>query len=173
MKKIAFILYYTFAQFLPTSRFPVVGGLCRRIRGRICKVLFVSSGKWINIERRVYFGKNDISIGNKSGLGDNFRITNSSLVVGNNTMIARDVHVVGGGHIFMDKSQSIGKQGSRPKTSLTIGNDVWIAERVTILSNVKTIGDGAVVGACSVVTHDVPPYAVVAGNPARIIKYRQ
>ena len=173
MKKIAFVLYYVFAQFLPTSRFPLVGGLSRKIRGGICKVLFVSSGQWINIERRVYFGKNDISIGNRSGLGDNFRITNSSLVVGDNTMIARDVHVVGGGHVFMDKSKSIGTQGSRPKTTLTIGNDVWIAERVTILSNVRTIGDGAVVGACSVVTHDVPPYAVVAGNPAKIIKYRQ
>jgi maltose O-acetyltransferase len=173
MKKIAFILYYGFAQFLPTSRFPVVGGLCRRLRGRICKMLFVSAGDWINVERRVYFGKNEISLGNRSGLGDNFRITNSTLVVGNNTMIARDVHVVGGGHVFMDKTKTIGRQGSRAKTSLTIGNDVWIAERVTILSNVKSIGDGAVVGACSVVTHDVPPYAVVAGNPARIIKYRQ
>jgi maltose O-acetyltransferase len=173
MKKIAFILYYGFAQFLPTSRFPLLGGLSRRMRGGICKMLFVNAGKWINIERRVYFGKNEISIGNGSGLGDNFRITNSSLVVGDNTMIARDVHVVGGGHVFMDKSKTIGMQGSRPKTSLTIGSDVWIAERVTILSNVRTIGDGAVVGACSVVTRDVPPYAVVAGNPARIIKYRQ
>ena len=73
----------------------------------------------------------------------------------------------------MDKNITIAQQGDRPKTCLTIGNDVWIAERVTILSNVKSIGDGAVIGACSVVTHDVPPYAVVAGNPARIIKYRQ
>lgn len=52
-----------------------------------------------------------------------------------------------------------------------IGNDVWIGNNVSIKAGV-TIGDGAVVGMSSVVTKDVPPYAVVVGNPARIIKYR-
>jgi acetyltransferase-like isoleucine patch superfamily enzyme len=52
-----------------------------------------------------------------------------------------------------------------------IGNDVWIARDVTIYSGV-TIGDGAVIAGQSVVTKDVPPYAVVGGNPARILKYR-
>lgn len=52
-----------------------------------------------------------------------------------------------------------------------IGNDVWIGMNVTICSGVK-IGDGAVVGSNSVVTKNVPPYAVVAGNPARVVKYR-
>ena len=49
---------------------------------------------------------------------------------------------------------------------------MWIGRNVTILGNVNRIGTGAVIGACSVVTHDVPDYAVVAGNPAKIIKYR-
>lgn len=52
-----------------------------------------------------------------------------------------------------------------------IGNDVAIMVDAIILSGVK-VGDGAVVGAGAVVTKDVPPYAIVAGNPARIIKYR-
>ena len=52
-----------------------------------------------------------------------------------------------------------------------IGSDVWIGKRVIVKAGV-TIGDGAVVGAGSVVTKDVPPYAVVAGVPAKIIKYR-
>ncbi len=52
-----------------------------------------------------------------------------------------------------------------------IGNDVLILYNATVLSGIK-IGDGAIVGACSVVTRDVPPYAVVAGNPARVINYR-
>lgn len=54
---------------------------------------------------------------------------------------------------------------------VTIGNDVWIGQRVMIMPGV-TIGDGSIVGAASVVTKDVPDYAIVAGNPARIIRYR-
>ena len=60
-------------------------------------------------------------------------------------------------------------QGS--KGDIEIGHDVWIAHGATILSGVK-IGHGAVVGAMSVVTKDIPPYAIVGGNPARILKYR-
>ena len=54
---------------------------------------------------------------------------------------------------------------------VVIGNDVWIGEGVFIADGL-TIGDGAVIGAHSVVTHDVPTYAVVAGAPARILRFR-
>jgi acetyltransferase-like isoleucine patch superfamily enzyme len=53
----------------------------------------------------------------------------------------------------------------------TIGNDVWIGHGAFVLPGV-TIGDGAMIAAMSVVTHDVPPYAVVAGSPARVLRYR-
>jgi acetyltransferase-like isoleucine patch superfamily enzyme len=55
---------------------------------------------------------------------------------------------------------------------LEIGNDVWIGVNAVILPEVSRIGDGAVVGAGAVVNRDVPPYAVVLGNPARVVKYR-
>lgn len=55
--------------------------------------------------------------------------------------------------------------------SIQIGNDVWIGSNSTILGNVK-IGDGAIVAYGSVVTKDIPPYAIVGGVPAKIIKYR-
>lgn len=55
--------------------------------------------------------------------------------------------------------------------AVDVGNDVWIGRSAIVLGGV-TIGDGAVVGAGSVVTKSVPPYAIVAGNPARIIRYR-
>ncbi len=57
------------------------------------------------------------------------------------------------------------------KGDVVIGNDVWIAEGAVILSGVN-IGDGAVIGSQAVVSKDVPPYAVVSGNPARLIKKR-
>lgn len=57
------------------------------------------------------------------------------------------------------------------KKATAIGNDVWIGERAYLAAGLK-IGDGAVIGAHSVVTKDVPPYSVVAGNPARIVRMR-
>lgn len=60
---------------------------------------------------------------------------------------------------------------SENKKSVYIGNDVWIGSYVRILERVS-IGDGAIVAAGAIVTHDIPPYAIVAGVPARIVKYR-
>ncbi|RYE15081.1 MAG: CatB-related O-acetyltransferase [Rickettsiales bacterium] len=57
------------------------------------------------------------------------------------------------------------------KGDVIIGNDVWIGDKTTILSGI-VIGTGAVIGACTVVSKNIPPYAVVVGNPCRIIKYR-
>jgi virginiamycin A acetyltransferase len=57
------------------------------------------------------------------------------------------------------------------KGPICIGNDVWIGARSVVVSGV-TIGDGAVIGAGAVVTSDIPPYAIVAGAPARVLKFR-
>lgn len=54
---------------------------------------------------------------------------------------------------------------------IEIGNDVWIGQSAEIMSGIK-IGDGAVIGAGAIVTKDVPPYAIVVGVPAKILKYR-
>ncbi|MDP6904177.1 MAG: CatB-related O-acetyltransferase [Verrucomicrobiota bacterium] len=60
----------------------------------------------------------------------------------------------------------------KPSPPLEIGNDVWIGSRAIILKKVRSIGNGAVIGAGAIVTKDIPAYAVVGGNPARILKYR-
>lgn len=65
-----------------------------------------------------------------------------------------------------------GKDGHpATKGPTRIGNDVWIGYGATVMSGV-TVGDGAIIGARAVVTRDVPPYAIVTGNPARVARYR-
>ncbi len=59
----------------------------------------------------------------------------------------------------------------RREKKVTIGNDVWLGHNVVVMGNV-TIGDGAVIGSSSVVTKDIPPFAIAVGNPAKVIRYR-
>lgn len=68
--------------------------------------------------------------------------------------------------IFLGKYKAVFSKGP-----VKIGNDVWIGEGALILSGV-TIGDGAVIGARTVVRGDVPPYSIVLGNPAKVVGYR-
>lgn len=76
------------------------------------------------------------------------------------------------GHIHTNTFNKFNGEGHpASKGSVTIGNDVWIATGAVIMSGV-TIGDGAVIGAYSLVTKNVPPYTIVAGNPAVIKKKR-
>lgn len=73
---------------------------------------------------------------------------------------------------FPFKVKKFGYAGeAKSKGNIIIGDDVWIGAESTICSGVK-IGQGAVIGAGSVVTKDIPPYAVACGVPAKIIKYR-
>lgn len=61
---------------------------------------------------------------------------------------------------------------SNEENPLIIGNDVWVGDGVTILPSCKSIGDGAILGAGSVITRNVEPFTIVAGNPAKLIKRR-
>lgn len=168
-----YFLYYSFFFHLPSSQFPLVGKICRLCRRWICRCFVDSVGKRVNIERRAYWGCNKISIGDGSGIGENFHLQNSNLTMGNNIMMASNVRVIGGGHRFDRTDIPMGHQGNLPKSSLTIEDDVWIGDSVMILGKCRRIGHGAILGAGAVVAKDVPPYAIVVGNPARIIRYRK
>ena len=73
---------------------------------------------------------------------------------------------------FFNTSMGHCKEDMVEYEPLTIGNDVWIGHNAIILSGVKKIGDGAVIGAGSVVHKNVAPYAILVGNPCRVVKYR-
>ena len=90
--------------------------------------------------------------------------------IGDNTRIAPYVGIYSFTHNFEDPDQTIVEQGIST-SPIFIGEDVWIGSHAVITCGVK-IGRGAVIGAGSVVTRDVPPNAVVAGIPAKIIRYR-
>jgi len=126
----------------------------------------------------------NVAVGRYSYVGANNSMQN--VEIGSFCSIGSYV-AVGGKHpldrpstspVFYDKGNCFKKvdfidEGCEPyEQPLTvIGNDVWIGDKVFINAGIK-VGDGAVLGANSVVTHDVPAYAIVAGAPARIIRYR-
>jgi acetyltransferase-like isoleucine patch superfamily enzyme len=91
--------------------------------------------------------------------------------IGNNVMVSPRVSMYAENHIIAGIDTPMKEQGVSQK-GITIGDDCWIAANSVILDGV-TIGQGAVVAAGAVVSRDVPPYAVVGGVPAKIIKMRQ
>jgi acetyltransferase-like isoleucine patch superfamily enzyme len=105
------------------------------------------------------------------------------LVIGNYCSIAEgSVFILGGEHrtkavstFPFDQSSKdqirISSSATYSKGDIEIGHDVWIGERSIVLSGVR-IGHGAVIGAGSVISSNVPDYAIVVGNPAEIVKYR-
>ncbi|MEI6070387.1 MAG: CatB-related O-acetyltransferase [Verrucomicrobiae bacterium] len=103
------------------------------------------------------------------------------VVVGKYCSIAYGVKIIASGEHYYERAANypfrarcLGEDGeseTATKGEVRIGNDVWIGARAIVLSGV-TIGDGAVIGAGSVVSHDIPPYAIAAGVPAKVLRYR-
>lgn len=113
----------------------------------------------------------------KLSLGTNVTIqpmtyieASGGVTIGDDTSIAHGVSIMSETHVTADRDIPFKNQGMEYKP-VKIGNDVWIGAKVTIMAGV-TIGNKAIIGANSVVTRDVPDYAVVVGAPARVIKYR-
>lgn len=106
---------------------------------------------------------------------------NERLAIGNYVSIAPNVKfILGGNHqtqtltsfpleSFFNKVHT--GNDSRSNGQITVGDEVWIGTDVIVLSGV-TLAKGAVIAAGAVVTKDVPPYSIVAGNPAKVIKYK-
>lgn len=92
------------------------------------------------------------------------------VVIGEEAMVADRVYVSDTGHVYEDVTQPIKRQGLRDGRRVEIGRGSWIGIGAAIVGNVR-IGENAVVGANAVVRDDVPDRAVVAGNPASIVRF--
>ena len=169
---ILLILYYGFAIHLPVSHHWWWGFYWSKyVRFFICCRLFRYVGKGINVERGAVFGTGEeIEIGDFSGLGVGCRVP-GNVKIGSNVMMGPKVVVLGQNHRYDRVDIPMQMQGNIKARRVVIGDDVWLGTCVIILPGIE-IGQGAVIGAGSVVTKDIPPYSVCAGNPARLIRYR-
>ena len=172
------VLYYGFARFLPKSTSPIFGKASKAIRRACCSHLFQTDEthhcKHLNVEQGAYFGSGkNFTVGDHVGLGKNFKSLNRIVTIDDYLMMGEDVLFLGGGHNYDRTDVPMGEQGGKEPTPLHIAGDVWIGARSIILPGCKRIGHGSVIGAGSVVTKDVPDWAVVGGNPATVIKFRK
>ena len=163
------VFYNVIASKLPRSNAAINIGQ-KKLRYLCAKHLVGKIGNNVNIERGAKLQKL-IEIGDNSGLGINCDI-NGKVIIGRNVLMAPEVVIYTQNHSYIDKNKLIIEQGYLPSRPVVIGDDVWICRRAMIMPGI-TIGDGAVIAAGAVVVKDVPAYAVVGGNPAKIIKYRE
>ncbi len=111
-------------------------------------------------------------------------ISTSSLVIGEKSQISKGCSIDYTGELTIGKNCTFSEEvmiqthdhGLNPRSQptplpLTIHDGVWIGTRATVLHQVSTIGKNSIIAACSVVTKDVPDNVIVAGNPAKIIRY--
>ncbi len=134
----------------------------------IMRELFKAVGEnvWIEPDFRCEFGKN-ISIGNDVYINFGCVILDCGQVrIGSGTLIGPNVGLFSGNHTTDAGERAAG--GLIPKP-ITIGNRVWICGNVSVVPGVS-IGDDTIIGAGSVVTHDIPSGVIAAGNPCRVLR---
>ena len=139
---------------------------------------FGSHGKHLSFDPNFHCIYESIHCGDNVSLGDGARLMalNSKIIIGNEVVFGPEVTIRGGTHRIdmvgrFIKDITDSEKRKTDDLGVVIGDDVWLGARSIILHGVQ-IGRGAVVGAGAVVTKSVPPYAVVGGNPAHIIKFR-
>lgn len=110
---------------------------------------------------------NNLQIGDNSSIGSYKLDTRSPIKIGKNVIISNDSEIITTSHYIESPEWEHKNYG------IEIEDYVWIASNVLILPSCRHIGYGAVIGAGAVVVKDVPPMAVMSGNPAKIIKERK
>jgi len=131
---------------------------------------FASLGKGCRIVGKPYLSPRSVSLGDHGFINKGCYLS-GNIRAGHFLMLAGSVAIVGGDHVIDSVDMPMIFAGRDVAKKVEIGDDVWIGHGAIILHGVN-IGDGAVVAAGSVVTKDVPPYAIVVGVPAKMIRWR-
>lgn len=149
------MLYYGIAARLPQPPF-FFGGLGNWLRRKLCERIFLRCGRQIVVRKNVFFGSGcDIEIGENSELGLNAYL-NRDVKIGREVLMGQNVTILTTNHEFENPDVPIHSQGVRERKPVYIGDDVWIGANSILLPGI-VVGEGAVIGAGSVVTRDVPP----------------
>lgn len=167
-KVICYALYRSIASNLPKSK-NSADGFFVKIRAALVKGYVDHCGKHVNIQSKATIARR-VSIGDFSGVGYRCQVQ-GNVKIGDHVMMGPEVYIYTQNHKMDRTDIPMDEQGFAEEKAVVIEDDVWIGSRVTILPGV-TIGKGSVIGASAVVTKDVPPYSVAAGNPARVVKSR-
>lgn len=172
MKKIlGKLLYATIGTNLPSAHciFKPLGSFAKYFR-QICGTLILERcGKNVNIYPKAQFSSK-VELGNNSDIGKAARL-NGKVIIGNDVIMGPEVLIYTTNHVAEKTDIAIKYQGTTAERPVIVGDDSWICARAMILPGVK-IGRGAIIAAGAVVTKDVPDFAIVGGNPAKLIKYR-
>ena len=172
MQLVCLALYYGIARWLPESGKFLWGIVGKSVSYQLCRRIFKKCGKYVNIERKAFFASGiDIEIGDYSGIGINAHIPNGT-IIGDYVMMGPNCFILDINHSTIDTEKPMCMQGMVEKKITRIGNDVWIGRDVKMTPG-RTIADGTIVAMAAVLTKDFPPYSVVGGNPAKLIKSRK
>jgi galactoside O-acetyltransferase len=166
----ATVAYYAFARWLPASHsYRGLGRLATTLRRALCRRLFDECAPGTVIEHGVDFNSGrGVVLRLRACLGVRCQILGEGgLDVGRDVMMGPDVTIVTQDHRATDD----GRYDGYDRAKVVIEEDAWIGTRAVILKGVR-IGKSAIVGAGAVVTRDVPPFAIVGGVPARVLKLR-
>lgn len=153
------------------------GGGSRRIRigERTCIQAYSVLGAWERYGKDEHY-EPEIIIGNDCNIGEFCHITAiNKITIGDGLLTGRFVYIgdnAHGGLSFEEADTPPARRHLTSKGEIQIGRNVWIGDKVTILSGV-TIGDNVIIGAGSIVTHDIPSNCLAAGMPAKIVKELQ
>lgn len=148
----------------------------RRSRMHIYRPLFGQHGSNFWFDPDGLYSYRNIHVGDNVNLGIKPIILAelSRIEIGSNVMFGPEVVVVGGGHNIGSVGTSmidVSEKSGNEDLGVTIDDDVWIGSRAIILRGVS-VGRGSVIGAGALVNKSVPPYAIVGGNPAKILAFR-